>query len=143
MNAMARQPGWRFWAAGGLLVGAVSAANADGLEIEQITGNLQTTYQAGSNNSTTVEQSAIAAGALAGGNAALVGQFGSQNQATVRQEGADLGAVVGQAGAGNSAVVDQSGSNLKAAVGQFGSGHAVEIHQMGVGNGLPLIVNQY
>lgn len=113
-------------------------------EIEQISGNVQSTRQTGSNNTAAVVQSSVAAGLLLdGANVALITQEGVDNQAAIGQQGSALEAVIGQDGTANAASIDQSGAGLKADIQQFGDGGGVRLFQSGAGNGLPVSVRQY
>lgn len=113
-------------------------------QIEQITGNYQSTRQTGADNTATVVQSAVASGYLPGGaNVALITQEGTGNNAAVGQHGSGLEATIGQEGDANSASIDQSGAGLKASVQQFGDNGGVQVFQSGVGNGIPVAVRQY
>jgi minor curlin subunit len=113
-------------------------------QIEQITGNYQSTRQTGADNTASVVQSGVASGYLPGGaNVALITQEGTGNQTAVGQHGSGLEATIGQDGNGNTASIDQSGAGLKASVQQFGDNGGVQVFQSGVGNGIPVAVRQY
>jgi hypothetical protein len=140
----------------GALSMAVIAGELPEPQLEQIDGNYQTTYQNGSNNQATIEQSAVAAGLASPGlNVSVVEQHGDGNQtditqtgnalnANVNQDGNDNTATITQSGTGRSAKVVQSGEGLEAKVEQSGNGPGVDIFQSGVGgpgNG-PIVVRQ-
>lgn len=138
-----KRPGKTAWAAAGLTLALAAVAQAGSAEIEQITGNVQTTVQTGDQNSATVEQSAVAAGLVPGANLAGITQEGSQNRAEIRQQGSGLEAEIAQTGDANAASIDQRGTGLTAGVEQFGDGGGVQIFQSGTGDGLPVTVRQY
>lgn len=120
------------------------AAEPSSPEIEQIDGNYQSTYQAGNNNQTTIEQWAVASGlASPGSNISIVTQEGDDNQTGIHQDGNALEATVGQNGNANTVNVEQSGVGLAAKIEQSGNTHEVKVFQTGEGSGVPISVQQY
>lgn len=109
-------------------------------EVQQITGNLQTTFQTGADNRARVEQNAVGSGLV--GNTSLIIQGGAGNSADVRQTGTGNTASVSQHGSNNTAGVDQNGSGLSAKIEQHGNNQGAQLNQWGAGAG-QATVRQY
>jgi minor curlin subunit len=136
-------------AAGALLLllaggSRASAQDADIAQIVSVPGGVAGIVQQGDRNQASIDQRAVASGAVDLQNHALISQTGDANKASIEQEGSSNNAAITQDGSQNAADIWQQHSGNSAEVQQSGNGLGIKIEQFGAGTpGTPITIKQF
>ena len=120
------------------------AQDADIAQIAPMPGGVAGIVQQGNRNQASIDQRAVASGAMDLQNHALISQNGDENKASIEQEGSSNNAAITQDGSQNAADIWQQHSGNSADVQQSGNGLGIKIEQFGAGTpGTPITIKQF